>query len=434
MSDPYKDIRGVLGAGSHLETAAGSGAGLISLDEAMRMGVDVSDLVESGTTDTTDPSVLDPKNQHTTVGVRMPGAAKPPADVRPQTGYKDGQMIGVVTATIKPVHGSQKKGSLPDYELTWVGQRVYPDGLKQTFGSESEAKKFASGGESVKWYRPANPDPWESMDAETYAEAVQALVEGDKNKYDRCVKSVEADNREEGKPAEGTNGDNPFAICHASTGESQQTENEEKYTVGTLVKYGGRTMEVESTQPHPDGTRQVLRDLQGGPKVTTVLDMDPQFEGVEAWGGWNAEPHDPAENPFAGRHPDPLSFGESQNRGLKVPTILIDEALNEFYFLDQDGEVVDYEAAWPAYESGYYQAVEEVARKLLRKSLEELGIDEGTLREYHAQKMTPEAVVSMAGSEQGVQPSRRALKRHRPDQHGFQGQTSEWDTPQAGSQ
>jgi hypothetical protein len=160
MTDPYKNIRGLLGTGSHMETAAGSGAGLISLDEAQRMGVDVSGFIESGTTDTDDPSVEDPKNQHTTVGVRMPGAAKPPVDVRPQTAYKDGKMCGLVTATIKPVHGSQKKGALPDHEIVWVGQRFYPDGLKQSFGSESEAKKFASGGETVKWYRPANPDPW----------------------------------------------------------------------------------------------------------------------------------------------------------------------------------------------------------------------------------------------------------------------------------
>jgi hypothetical protein len=223
MSDPYKNVRGFLGSGSHAENAARSGAGLMSLLEAKRQGIDVSDLAESGTTDPDQAGVAKPKEQNTHMGIRMPGAAKPPVDVRPQTAYKDGQMVGVVTATITPKseEEGEEKGALPKYEVTFSAQRTFPYGLKQTFNSEGEAKKFVANGETGKWFRPANPDPWESMTEAGREEAVRALIEGDKDKLERCIKGVKSSNVEAGRPAEGTDDDkgNPWGICKAQQKE-----------------------------------------------------------------------------------------------------------------------------------------------------------------------------------------------------------------------
>jgi hypothetical protein len=269
MADPYKGIRGILGRGSHAEVASGSGAGMVNLFEARRQGVDVTDLVESGTTDPSQTGVQEPKEKSTHVGVRMPGAAKPPVDVRPQTAYSsDGQMVGVVVALITPSGESQEKGSLPEYEITWSGQRTFPYGLKQVFDSEKDAKAFVSNGDKVTWYRPANPDPWEDQENREWAtrKLVEHLMgeeqicdkcsgsedggeckkcpcksckakkvgieqhpkrtdEAESKKTERCIRGVKKSNVEAGRPAEGEDDDegNPWAICKAQAKKESQS-------------------------------------------------------------------------------------------------------------------------------------------------------------------------------------------------------------------
>lgn len=231
MTDRYVLARSLVGFGSHNEAAARAGAGTISLIEAQAMGLSqeqFAEIAESGTTDTTQDGIHDPDNKHTHVGVRMPGAAKPPVDVRPIYGYLDGSMVGWVQAQIVPSNETQERGALTQFDVQWIGQRTLPYGLKQTFEKEAEAKKFVANGEPLKWYRPDSPDPWESMSNEQREQAAQCLADdlleadGESDKFERCVKKVKAQNRSEGRSEKGTKGGkgNPWAICHASTGES----------------------------------------------------------------------------------------------------------------------------------------------------------------------------------------------------------------------
>lgn len=255
MSDPYKHIRGVLGSGSHNEGATGAAGSTISLAEAQAMGIDVSDLVESATTDTEQPGVEDPKNKFTHVGVRMPNAPKPPVDVRPQVAYgEEGKLVGTVTAVITPVPERQEKGSLPDYEIQYCAQRVPDPSGKDKFDSEAEAKKFVAHGDSVKWYRPDSPDPWESLaaDADVLLEAVDALCEKDEDKFERCVKQVKSKNRKEGRPEKGTEEGkgNPWAICHASTDESLE---EKDLSYKQRTKMDPSQFVFPPTKEDPDG-------------------------------------------------------------------------------------------------------------------------------------------------------------------------------------
>lgn len=208
MPDPYKHIRNVLGSGSHCEVAAGSAGGYISLAEAKRMGIDVTDLLESGTTDTDQPGIKDPKQQNIHMGIRLPSAPPAPIDVRPQTAYStEGRLMGVVHALITPKYGSQERGSLPESDVTWSAQRTYPYGLKQTFESEGDAKSFVSNGGSVKWYRPKSMDPWESMTETERDRAVYKMIQTIQD-----AGLVDLDERDEKKKSEEDKPDDEFGV------------------------------------------------------------------------------------------------------------------------------------------------------------------------------------------------------------------------------
>lgn len=58
--------------------------------------------------------------------------------------------------------------------------------------------------------------------------------------------------------------------------------------------------------------------------------------------------------------------------------------------------------AWPSYEEGYMESVDSVAQELTGQSLEQLGVDEETLRQAHEQQMTPKAFVEQIAAEQGI--------------------------------
>lgn len=233
LRDSYSVIRGIIGNGSHPETG-NSSAGRISVSQAQAMGLSVGQIKSLVEDDANymiwdQPGVERPKNQNSHIGVHMPTAAKPAADTAPVYAYgSEGELLGWIVAQTVPVVGErQERGEVPNYDVSYIAQRVTDHGVRKTFESESEAKSYVSNGVRASWYAARMKDPWESMTPEAKLEKAQLIAESileasKPKKFEKCVKDVKAKNRSEGKPEEGTEGGkgNPWAICHKSTGES----------------------------------------------------------------------------------------------------------------------------------------------------------------------------------------------------------------------
>lgn len=255
MDERYRLLENMLPTGGHFESPGAAGR-FMSVEEAQAMGIDVSDIVENS--GVPGEGVDEPKEQNTHIGVRMPGSAKPPADVRPQYAYNsDGTLVGWVQARIVPTREEapeSRYGALPQFDILYCGQRTYPQGIKDEFDSESEAKKYVANGDKVKWYRPDTPDPWESMSDVQRGKAARFLAEDivrgdlDGGKFERYAgrlgvlpeasaprdRSSDVSRREARESVfdravhrvlEAEGDGNPWAICTASVGR----DDEDKY-------------------------------------------------------------------------------------------------------------------------------------------------------------------------------------------------------------
>lgn len=259
MTDPrYNLIRGILSEADHPELGLRSCGRLIEVE----VGVNDND-------------GLDVPTDKTHVGVRMPGGAKPPADVRPIHAYdSDGSYVGCVKAIRRPEYDRQDVGAIPQFEMVWVGQRIYPSGQKEYFNSESEAKKYVANGDKLKWHREDSPDPWESVgrsgfNAKSFVESASfhvkavirsALAEARRTGEDEVIEidgqqyTISPDGRmtpvgHVGPKVQGgkrpglqneseEDEDNPWAICHAELDVGEDSDKFERCVRGVKKKTG----------------------------------------------------------------------------------------------------------------------------------------------------------------------------------------------------
>lgn len=233
MATKKDPIRDILSEVTSFELCPHSSASMMNIEEVtIKYGVDKQLLTE-------DAIPLDgvemPKGDKTHIGVHLP-ADREVVDVRPMYAYVEDMVVGMVQAIIMPSNQREKRGSLPNYDVVYAGQRFYSKdltkgGLRQYFDTEKEAKEYVSGENSAKWMYPENPGPWESLSQkdrnEQAIKLAESLMEGDK--FERCVKKVKKKNKEQGKPEKGSKSGkgNPWAICHASTNESEEVDETE---------------------------------------------------------------------------------------------------------------------------------------------------------------------------------------------------------------
>ncbi len=132
------------------------------------------------------------------VGIRMPTNPGKAADMRPVHAFDgDGTHVGSVKAIVQtPQEKNEIVGNNPARKITYIGQRVYPDGTQSRFDTEAAAKKFVADGHSVTWKKSQAARPERALEAKKgkpvnpWAVCTASAGREDKAKYERCIQDV----------------------------------------------------------------------------------------------------------------------------------------------------------------------------------------------------------------------------------------------------